>query len=176
MPTGKTFCFGLYTAGRLYAVIVFGPGVNPNAAAFLESRGIIEILRLCRSEPRLSFQLSRFIRLSIKMVRKNCQFDTVVAYDGPRPKSRGYNLPRGWFCVAWNNRGGMAYDRRRGKFTASPLCVPFQPASSNHDCGCPRTTAANTKTNAPENSIYSKNAINADAPRRLAAAAMHPLL
>ena len=87
IPTGKNYCFGLFTSkdlsGKLYAVIVYGIGVNPYQASFLGVENIIEIKRMCRTEPPLKFPLSRFIRLTSKMVSKEFDFDCIVAFADP---------------------------------------------------------------------------------------------
>lgn len=80
MPTGKNICFGLWMGHWLYAVIVYGVGVNPYQASYLGVNKVIEIKRMCRREPKESYELSRFIRLTVKMVRKITPFDAVVAF------------------------------------------------------------------------------------------------
>ncbi len=83
IPTGKNLCYGLNVKGKLYAVIVYGIGVNPRQAEFLKVHNVIEIKRLCRSEPRLNYQLSRFIRITARMVAKEMQYDCIVAFADP---------------------------------------------------------------------------------------------
>lgn len=89
IPTGKNISFGLWDNESLYAVIVYGIGVNPYQAEFLNVESVIEIKRLCRSEPKKSFELSRFIRLTIKMARKTMNFQAVVAFADPEQGHRG---------------------------------------------------------------------------------------
>lgn len=83
IPTGKNICYGLFHDRNLYAVIVYGIGVNPYQAQFLKVASVVEIKRLCRSEPRLAYPLSRFIRLTVRMVAKEMNFDCVVAFADP---------------------------------------------------------------------------------------------
>ena len=83
MPTGKNICFGVRVKGGLYAVIVYGIGVNPYQARFLDVSSVVEIKRMCRREPKESFMLSRFIRLTLKMLRGQMVFDAVVAFADP---------------------------------------------------------------------------------------------
>jgi len=80
IPTGKNICFGLWYGDELYAVIVYGIGVNPYQATFLNVQSVIEIKRMCRSEPKKNYELSRFIRLSLKMAKKIMDFHAVVAF------------------------------------------------------------------------------------------------
>ena len=89
MPTGKNVCFGLWNDGELYAVIVYGIGVNPYQAKFLGVESVIEIKRMCRSEPKRSYELSRFIRLSLKMAKKVMKFQAVVAFADPEQGHEG---------------------------------------------------------------------------------------
>ncbi len=85
MPTGKNICYGLYACGEPYAVIVYGIGVNPYQADYLGVDNVVEIKRLCRSEPRLNgFPLSRFIALTSRWLRKQWNFDCIVAFADPQ--------------------------------------------------------------------------------------------
>ena len=79
IPTGKNIEFGLYD-DALYAVIVYGVGVNPYQAQSLKVKSVIEIKRMCRREPKLSYPLSRFIRLTQRMVHRIYPHDAVVAF------------------------------------------------------------------------------------------------
>jgi hypothetical protein len=83
MPTGKNICYGLFLSDQLYAVIVYGIGVNPYQARSLGVERILEIKRLCRSEPRLDYPLSRFISLTAKLVRREYPYDCLVALADP---------------------------------------------------------------------------------------------
>ena len=83
IPTGKNIYFGLLAGEDLYAVIVYGIGVNPYQAKFLNVESVIEIKRLCRSEPKKPYELSRFIRLSAKMARMIMGFRAIVAFADP---------------------------------------------------------------------------------------------
>lgn len=69
IPKGKNICYGLYAAAELYAVIVYGIGVNPYQARFLKVDRVLEIKRMCRSEPPLpGFPLSRLIALTTRFI------------------------------------------------------------------------------------------------------------
>mgnify|MGYP001562618483 CR=1 FL=1 len=91
MPTGQNIIFGLYNEelGVLYAVIVYGIGVNTYQAQFLGVEKVMELKRMARSEPRQSYPLSRFIALTLKMLRKSCDFDAVVAFADPEQGHEG---------------------------------------------------------------------------------------
>jgi hypothetical protein len=89
MPTGKNICFGVFSNKKLYAAIVYGIGVNPYQASFLGVQSIIEIKRMCRQEPKQNYELSRFIRLTLKMLLKTEQFDAVVAFADPEQGHEG---------------------------------------------------------------------------------------
>jgi hypothetical protein len=83
MPTGKNICYGLSLSGQLYAVIVYGIGVNPYQAKFLNVERVLEIKRLARSEPRLDYPLSRFISITSKLAYKEFPYDCLVALADP---------------------------------------------------------------------------------------------
>lgn len=90
IPTGQNISYGLYANGELYAVIVYGVGVNPYQAKFLGVESVIEIKRMCRREPRLDFYpLSRFIALTSKMVRRVLPYDCIVAFADPEHGHEG---------------------------------------------------------------------------------------
>lgn len=90
MPTGKNISYGLFAGENLYAVIVYGIGVNPYQAKYLNSEGTIEIKRMCRSEPPIDgFPLSKLISITIKMVKKEFPFDCVVAFADPEEGHEG---------------------------------------------------------------------------------------
>ena len=89
IPTGKNISFGLYTGDQLYAVIVYGIGVNPYQASFLGVKRVIEIKRMARSEPRLDYPLSRFISLSARFVAKEFPYDCIVAFADPEQGHEG---------------------------------------------------------------------------------------
>ena len=84
MPTGKNINFGLYDPKwNLYAVIVFGIGVNPYQANFLGVKKVTEIKRMCRVEPKERYPLSKFISISLKLLKKEMSFDAVIAFADP---------------------------------------------------------------------------------------------
>lgn len=90
MPTGKNLCYGLFADGQLYAVIVYGIGVNPYQARFLGVHSVLEIKRMCRSEPRIDvFPLSRFISVSHRMCRKVFPHDCLIAFADPEHGHEG---------------------------------------------------------------------------------------
>lgn len=119
MPTGKNICYGLYADGDLYAVIVYGIGVNPYQAAFLGVKRVLEIKRMCRSEPKLPFQLSRFIALTSKMAFKEYAFDCLIAFADPTHghegtvyKASGFTL-HGMTNAEWHTEDEQGVKRHR---------------------------------------------------------------
>jgi hypothetical protein len=135
MPTGKNICYGLYADANLYAVIVYGIGVNPYQAAFLGVKTVLEIKRMCRREPPLyEYPLSRFISISSKMVAKEYPYDCLVAFADPEYghegivyKASGFTL-HGKTNAEWHlenedgerrhRRFAFRYARRAGKTIA----------------------------------------------------------
>lgn len=89
IPTGKNICYGLWAGDLLYAVIVYGIGVNPYQARFLNVKSVIEIKRMCRSEPKQPYELSKFIRTTMKMARQQMEFQAVVAFADPEQGHEG---------------------------------------------------------------------------------------
>jgi hypothetical protein len=98
MPTGKNICFGWYGAEGLYAAAVYGIGVNPYQAAYLERFGIkveaqalLELKRLCRVEPKDEGRpLTSFLSQCHKMLKaRGCR--VVVSFSDP----------------AWGHNGGI---------------------------------------------------------------------
>lgn len=90
IPTGKNISYGLFAGENLYAIIVYGIGVNPYQAKFLNVDNVIEIKRMCRSEPPIDgFPLSKFISVTSKMVAKEYKFDCIVAFADPEQGHEG---------------------------------------------------------------------------------------
>jgi hypothetical protein len=89
MPTGKNVSFCLCNNDQVYAVIVYGIGVNPYQATSLGVKSCVEIKRLCRREPKQNYQLSRFINITTKMARNYLSFDAVVAFADPEHGHEG---------------------------------------------------------------------------------------
>lgn len=89
LPTGKNICYGLFASGVLYAVIVYGIGVNPYQARFLGVRSVLEIKRMCRSEPPLNYPLSRFIAITLRFIRREYNPECIVAFADPEHGHEG---------------------------------------------------------------------------------------
>lgn len=111
--------YGLFYGDKLYAVIVYGIGVNPYQARFLGVKRVLEIKRMCRSEPRLDFPLSRFIAISSRMVRKQFPYDCLYAFADPDQghegvvyKASGFTL-HGMSNPEWHLMGNDGIKRHR---------------------------------------------------------------
>jgi len=91
IPTGKNYLFGLFDpAGELYAVAVYGTGVNPYQAKFLKCSRVVELKRLARSEPpRPEYPMSRFVAITTKMLRRSVGFDCLVSFSDPEEGHAG---------------------------------------------------------------------------------------
>lgn len=90
VPKGKNIFYALHRDAELYAIILYGIGVNPYQARFLKVDRVLEIKRMCRSEPRLDgFPLSRLIAISLKMLRKTHDPQCVVAFADPEQGHEG---------------------------------------------------------------------------------------
>lgn len=90
LPTGLNICYGLWYGDELYAVIVYGLGVNPYQSEFLGVQQAVEIKRMVRSEPKLAdYPLSRFIGLTAKFLRAEIFYDCIVAFADPEHGHEG---------------------------------------------------------------------------------------
>ena len=89
MPTGKCINYGWFV-WDLYAVAVYGIGVNPYIYGFLErEHGILtgqgrllELRRLARVEPKREMYLSRFLSKCHKELKKS-GYEYVISYSDP---------------------------------------------------------------------------------------------
>lgn len=89
IPKGRNTCFGLFADETLYAVIVYGNGVNPYQAKFLGVERVTEIKRMCRTEPRLEYPLTKFIALTSKLLMLEFPYDCIVAFADPEHGHEG---------------------------------------------------------------------------------------
>lgn len=89
IPKGRNICFGLFDRDNLYAVIVYGNGINPYQAAYLNVGVVVEIKRMCRSEPAQDYPLSRFIALTSRFLMKEYPYDAIVAFADPEQGYEG---------------------------------------------------------------------------------------
>ena len=102
MPTGKNICYGWYTEavsqsfddmflGGLYAVTVYGIGVNPYQAAFLgvENSELIELKRMARVEPKIDdLPLTAFMARCHKQL-KSAGYRYIVTFSDPEHGHNG---------------------------------------------------------------------------------------
>lgn len=90
IPTGKNISYAAFIGNTLYAVIVFGIGVNPYQAKFLGVNRVLEIKRMCRIEPpNKNHPLSRFIAIASRLVKKEFPFDCLYAFADPEQGHEG---------------------------------------------------------------------------------------
>lgn len=120
IPTGKNLSYGLYDGrNELYAVIIYGIGVNPYQSRYLGVKRVIEIKRMCRSEPKQNFPLSRFIAITSKLVAKEHPYDCIVAFADPEQghlgtvyKAAGFTL-HGMTNAEWHTVDATGEKRHR---------------------------------------------------------------
>lgn len=95
MPKGKNRCFGIGRVGRLYAVAVYGNGVNPYQASYLtrltglpiDHGNYVELKRLARNDdegPPMSWFLARCHR-----VLKQEKILVVISFSDPEQGHTG---------------------------------------------------------------------------------------
>ena len=91
MPCGKMICFGYFVGDKLYAVTVYGQGVNRNSAKFLQrltalpvdGTNFLELMRLARVEPKIeSAPLTKFLSICHKLLRKK-GYQYILSYSDP---------------------------------------------------------------------------------------------
>lgn len=109
MPRGRNICHGLWLDDELYAVIVYGNGVNPYQQKFLGVESYVELKRLCRTEPKKDYQLSRFIRKTLPPVQ------AVVAFADPEHGHHGGIYKATGFKHEGNTQSEMHVVDRDGK-------------------------------------------------------------
>jgi hypothetical protein len=92
LPTGRNICFGWFVQGQLYAVACYGHGINHGQPQYLAkvtgkdvtSGNLIELRRLCRSEPtRDGYPLSRFIAICHRLLKRDHGVRFVVTFSDP---------------------------------------------------------------------------------------------
>jgi hypothetical protein len=92
LPTGRNVCFGWFIETELYAVAVYGDGINQIQHRYLArltglpvKRGnLFELRRLFRSEPpRESFPLSQFIAGSHRILKRDHGIRFIVSFSDP---------------------------------------------------------------------------------------------
>jgi len=90
VPTGKNIFFGWYHSDFLYAVADYGIGVNPFQASFLSrvtgenvtNETLLELKRLCRTEPRRNVYLTQFLARCHKLL-KTVGYKFIVSFSDP---------------------------------------------------------------------------------------------
>ena len=91
MPCGKMICFGYFVGNLLYAVTVYGQGVNRNSAKFLQrlthlpvtGANFLELMRLARVEPKIdAAPLTKFLAICHKQLRKR-GYSYILSYSDP---------------------------------------------------------------------------------------------
>lgn len=90
IPGGQVVCFGLFAEGLLYATIVYGMGCNRFQASYLGVKTFMEIKRMCRSEPKMNYELSRFISISAKLLKREYMFECLLAFADPEQGHEGH--------------------------------------------------------------------------------------
>ena len=90
IPTGKNICYGAFKKGELYAVIVYGIGVNPYQSKFLGVNNVLEIKRMCRVEPAdTTMPMSKFISKTSRLVYREFPYDCLIAFADPAQGHEG---------------------------------------------------------------------------------------
>ena len=96
LPTGKNIFFGCWLNGALYAAANYGIGVNPYQAKFLQAHTgailsnntLIELKRLCRSDPKQNLPLTKFLSICHRLLRK-MGYKAVLSFSDPAFKHSG---------------------------------------------------------------------------------------
>jgi hypothetical protein len=92
MPSGKNICFGGFIGNELYVVASYGHGANMNKPwTFLskvtglpvEKDNLVELKRLCRTEPPQHFPLTQFLSLCHRILRKQFGVRFIISFSDP---------------------------------------------------------------------------------------------
>jgi hypothetical protein len=92
VPSGKNVCFGWFVESELYAVAIYGIGVNQAQHTFLAHltglpvtrKNLFELRRLCRVEPaRDGLQLTQFIAACHRILKREHGIRYVVSFSDP---------------------------------------------------------------------------------------------
>ena len=95
-PTGKNIFFGGYINGELYCVSDYGIGVNAYQSSFLSREtghvvtdsNLLELKRLCRSEPRQNWPLTQFLSQCHKTLKAQ-GYKYIVSFSDPEHGHNG---------------------------------------------------------------------------------------
>ena len=91
VPAGKNIYFGCFVGELLYAVAIYGIGVNNNGPAFLARtlnldvtvKNSLELKRLARIEPKIdSAPLTKFLSICHRLLKKD-GYRFIVSYSDP---------------------------------------------------------------------------------------------
>lgn len=91
MPRGRNICFGLYRDSKLYAVAVFGNGVNSNQETYLAKvtglpvtlKNLVELKRLARSNPKQKYPMTRFMAECHRVLKDENKIRYVISFSDP---------------------------------------------------------------------------------------------
>ena len=92
LPTGRNVCFGWFIESELYAVAVYGDGINQIQHRYLakvtglpvKRSNLFELRRLCRSEPpREGSHLSQFIAGCHRILKRDHGIRFIVSFSDP---------------------------------------------------------------------------------------------
>ena len=91
MPCGKMICFGYFVGDLLYAVAVYGHGVNRNSPKFLQRlthfavdiSNFLELMRLARIEPKIdAAPLTKFLAICHRLLKQR-GYKYILSYSDP---------------------------------------------------------------------------------------------
>ena len=91
MPRGYNVCFGLYRGSELYAVAVFGTGVNSYQDSYLArvtglavtAKNLVELKRLARSSPKRKYPMTKFMSECHRILKDENKIRYVISFSDP---------------------------------------------------------------------------------------------
>jgi hypothetical protein len=153
MPRGRNISYGWYVGWRLYAVAVYGNGVNPQQERFLsrmsglQVSGLVELKRLARCDPKLNLPLTAFLAQSHRLLRRQHNVRWVVSFSDPaHGHTGGIYRAANFFSFGKTkaeyhtvDRDGNTVHRRRAYRLAKRCDLSIAEARERLDLRCVRT-------------------------------------
>lgn len=95
-PPGKNIYFGWFVGEMLYAVADYGHGANMNSPWNFLNReaklkpgtitkvNLVELKRLCRMEPKLSYSLTQFLSVCHRLLKRDFGVRFIISFSDPQ--------------------------------------------------------------------------------------------
>lgn len=164
VPAGKNIFYGWFISGELYAVADYGIGVNTYQASFLsretklkvENNNLLELKRLCRSEPKLEFMpLTKFISLCHKDLKKK-GYKYIVSFSDPEHNHSGGIYKASNFIHLGKTRPEIHFVDKDGGFVHRRIPRHYQKRNSVSFAEAVNILGLTRRTTAPKDRWFIK--------------------